>query len=169
MAQRNNWLWKYFNKLNKFNIQCNFCDKIYKYGLEMTPIAHLYQSHKVYNKENVLDWINDIHPIWQYFSKVELYTVKCKICSEIWCDVYNKSWLEEHLIQRHSQLIIEIRNKITSTWLPLHFTLNTENCSTNCMHCNYSIRTFYGIDVLKNHLRQTHNIWDYVEELEIVM
>lgn len=158
-TKRNNWLQKYFRKLNSINVQCNICDKICNYGLKMAPIIHLYQSHKIYNEGDVLDWTNDIHPIWQYFSKIELYTAKCEICNEIWYDAYSKLWLEEHLIQRHPQLIVEIRNKITNTWLPLHFTLNTENCCTNCMHCNYSIKTCYGIDVLTDHLKRAHNIY----------
>jgi len=38
-----------------------------------------------------------------------------------------------------------------------HFTFDMDNCNTNCIHCDYSVKIYDGVDVLKNHLNGDHN------------
>jgi len=172
------WLWKYFNKLSKSKIQCNICNEIYSNTNLQLLSAHLYRSHNIINQKSLLKWNNDNHLIWQYFSKKDLFTAECKLCGYLFKSAYNKKNLEIHMIRKHSQLIVAIREEITCTWVSPHFTFDTNDCSTNCIHCDYNIKIFYGVEVLKNHLNNDHytiiyegsgfRIQDFMEKLKII-
>jgi len=149
------WLWKYFSKLNHFSVKCNICNA--SCSLRRASL-HLYLSHNITNQKILLKWNNDDHLIWQHFIKKDLFTAECKLCGCLFTSAYCKKGLEQHMINKHAQLIAAIREEITRTWVSPHFTFNMDDCSTNCIRCNYKIKTFYGVDVLKNHLHNNHYI-----------
>jgi len=150
---QNNWLWKYFNSSNDLSLKCTICNE--SCSRPWAP-AHLYRSHNIIDREVILKWNTDDHLIWQHFSKKDLFIAECKLCGYLLSSAYQKKGLEQHMIRKHSQLITAIREEITRTWVSSHFTFNMNDCNTNCIRCNYKIKTFYGVGVLKNHLNNSH-------------
>jgi len=156
---RNNWLWKYFTKQDRFR-KCNICKAICS---EIFAPAHLYRSHKITDQSVILKWNNDNHLIWQHFSKKDLFIAECKICGRLLKSAYDKRILDAHLRIFHSQEIAAIREEITRTWVSSHFTFD-HKYEINCKHCcDYSFKIYDGVDVLKNHLKENHNIDEYFE------
>jgi len=150
---QNSWLWKYFNRSNNSSVICTICNE--SCSRQWAPV-HLYRSHNIIEQKVILKWNNDDHLIWQHFFKKDLFIAECKFCGYLLSSAYKKEGLEIHIIRMHSQLITAIRKEITRSWVSPHFTFNMDDCSTNCIHCDYNIKTFYGVDVLKNHLNSNH-------------
>jgi len=150
----NNWWSKYFTRVNDKSVKCDMCNKICT--KQYVPI-HLYISHNITDQEVILRWNNDNHSIWQHFFKKDLFTAECKYCGVIIKSAYYKHTLSVHLESFHIQEIAEIREEITRTWASPHFTF-TYSCKTKCNYCNYSVKTYYGVGVLTNHLKKRHNL-----------
>jgi len=149
--------WKnYFTRMNKSEI-CNFCNVIC--SNRYAPV-HLYRYHNIIDQEVIFQWINDNDLIWQHFSKEDLFVAKCKLCGYFFMTAYEKSNLDKHLIKIHKQEIAAIREEITRAWVSPHYTFN-DIYKINCMYCDYSSKIYDGVDVLKNHLKEVHNLDEY--------
>jgi len=155
---QNNWWWKYFTRQNKF-VTCNICNAI---SSRQRAPAHLYRSHNITDQEVILQWNNDNHLIWQHFSKKDLFSAECNFCGILFKSAYDKGSLDAHLRLVHSQEIAAIRENITRTWVSPHFTFDC-NSKIYCKHCDYSVKIYDGVDVLKNHLNEDHDIDEYFE------
>jgi len=150
-----NW-WMYFTKVNQSSVKCDICNTIC--GRVCAPV-HLYRSHNITNQKVILKWNNNNHFIWQYFTKKDLFTAKCKFCGTLFTSAYRKENLDTHMRVVHPQIIAAIEEEITHTWVSPYFTFDN-NCNINCTHCDYSVKIYGGVDVLKNHLNKDHNIYE---------
>jgi len=151
-TQTNNWQ-EYFTRVYRF-LECNICKEIY--SRRHAP-AHLYRFHNIIDQNVMLEWNNDDHLIWQQFFKKDLFSAECKFCGSLLNTAYDKCNLDRHLRLLHSEAIAAIREDITRTWVSPHFTVHN-NCKINCMHCRYSGKIYDGVDVLKNHLKEAHDL-----------
>ena len=155
-----NWMWKYFLKLNNCIVQCNInnCDQTYIIRKKRTNRwiktikKHLYYKHKIWNEQDLLKWENDNNLIWRYFDKVGLYKEKCKFCNNSFFVSYIPV-LRDHLRQCHLQTIrAMIRKEIANTSLSQYFKINEENFSARCKRCNDKMDILYGTDKLVHHI-----------------
>jgi len=139
-------------------MKCNICNEVC--SRSSAPV-HLYKLHNITDQKVISQWNNDNNLIWQYFSKKDLFTAECKFCGSL-LTVHHNSILRKHLkSQFHSAKVAAIREEITRIWVSSHFTFDMDNCNTNCIHCDYSVKISDGVDVLKNHLNENHNIDEY--------
>jgi len=155
-------------RLDSRSVKCNICDAndiVMCCSREYAPV-HLYRTHNMINEEIIFQWNSDNDIIWQYFSKEDLFTAKCKFCRQLLNGAYKKKNLERHLKSVHSQEIAAMQEEITRTWVSPHFTFDLDNCDIKCIHCNYSGKMYYGVDVLKNHLNNSHHIIEGIGETE---
>jgi len=152
-TQTNNWQ-KYFTRVNKKSQKCNICNIICS-----SPVApsHLYRCHNITDRVILLQWNNDNDLIWQHFFKEDLFSAKCKFCDKLLKSAYNKRYLNVHLTVIHSEKVAAIREDITRTWVSPHFTFDRE-CIIYCMYCDYFGKIYDGVGVLKNHLKEVHNL-----------
>jgi len=119
---------------------------------------HLYTYHNIIDQGSIFKWNNDNHLIWQHFTKKDVFNAECKHCGTLFKTAYNKRYLDRHLRAVHSQKIAAIQEEITRTWISPHFTFDLDNCNISCMHCSYSVKIYDGVDVLSNHLNNSHHI-----------
>jgi len=104
-------IWQHVTKVDYSVIKCNRCGREYKNKKSIIHMkVHLFHAHKIYNKEDRISWENN-DLLRQYFSKINLFTVKCKICDNILHNVYNELCLVAHL-KSHPQ--------IAPTWFEYH-------------------------------------------------
>jgi len=150
---RNNWC-DYFTKVNYQSHKCNICSIICSW--QHAPI-HLHRCHKITDQVVLLKWNDDNDLIWQHFFKEDLFSAECKFCGKLLKSAYSKRKLDTHLRAVHSQEVAAIREDITRTWVSPHFTFDHE-CKINCMYCEYSGKIYDGVDVLKNHLKEFHDL-----------
>jgi len=150
----NNWGWKYFTRVNKNSAKCDICNVICS---KYRAAVHLYRSHNITNQEIILQWNNDNHLIWQHFSKKDLFSAECKFCGRLLKSAYEKRCLDAHLRLIHKQEIAAIREEITRTWVSPHFMFD-HKYKINCMYCDYSVKIYDGVSVLKNHLNEDHDL-----------
>jgi len=153
----NNWWLKYFTRVNKHSVKCGICNAICT--KRYVPV-HLYKSHKITDEEVILQWNNDNHIIWQHYIKRDLFSAECKYCGKLFKSAYSKWNLDVHLKLVHRQKVAEIREEITRSWVSPHFTFDYD-CKTNCNYCDYSVKIYDGVDVLKNHLKEDHDLDEY--------
>jgi len=155
---------KYFTRLNRHSVKCNICnaDNIVICCSRKYAPVHLYRTHNIIDEKVILQWNNDNYFIWQYFSKEDKFTAKCKFCSKLLLGAYEKSCLETHLKLIHLQ---EIQEEIKRTWVSAHFTFDLDNCDISCIHCTYCVKIYDGVDVLKNHLKDEHDLDENVVHL----
>jgi len=140
---QNNWE-KYFTRVNH-SLKCNICNAICT--RQCGPV-HLYRSHNITDQKIILQWNNDNHLIWQHYFKKDLFSAECKFCGKLLNSAYYKRNLDIHLKLVHSQEIAAIQEEITRTWVSLHFTFDYDY-KTNCKYCDYSVKIYDGVDVLK--------------------
>jgi len=150
----------YFTRSNSNYVKCNICDadNIVMYCSRRFAPVHLYRSHNITDQKSISQWNSDNDLIWQHFSKEELFTAKCKFCSKLLRGAYDKNFLDKHLRKVHSQEIAAIQEEITRTWVSAHFTFDLDNCYISCIHCIYCVKIYDGVDVLKNHLKEKHDL-----------
>jgi len=151
---QNNWK-NYITRVNNRFAKCNICNET---CARHRSLLHLHKSHNITHKKVILHWNNDNHLIWQHFSKKDLFCAKCKYCGVLLKSAYSKSNLDVHLRLQHKKEIAAIREKITRTWVSSHFTFDLHNCRAKCTHCVYSAKIYDGVGVLKNHLKDDHNL-----------
>ncbi|KYN36408.1 hypothetical protein ALC56_09368 [Trachymyrmex septentrionalis] len=164
------WVWKHVYILDDFTVQCNNCNKSYKYE-KYTSITiikgHLYHMHNIWTEEDRLKWENDNHLLWKYNDKVDLYKSRCKFCNNISLQSYIPL-LKKHIKYCHIQEIRaiireEIANKLS---LSQNFEIHEENFSALCKRCNDKINIFYGIDFLIHHMQSCNKCLRYRNQLE---
>jgi len=154
----------YFTRVNKYSAKCDTCNVICS---RLHAPVHLYRSHNITEQGIISQWNNDNHLIWQHFSKKDLFSAECKFCGKLLKSAYDKRNLGTHLRLAHKQEIAVIREEITRTWVSPHFTFDLYNCKINCMHCEYSGKIYDGVDVLKNHLKEVHDLDEhFVKRIE---
>jgi len=152
-------VWMYFTTVNKNNVQCDICNAI---CIRHHAPIHLYRSHNITDQRIISQW-NDNHLIWQHFSRKDLFSAECKYCGKLLKSAYDKQNLDAHLRVFHKH---EIREEITRTWVSPHFTFD-HKCKINCMYCDYSGKIYDGVDVLKNHLKEVHDLDEhFVKRIE---
>jgi len=151
----NNWWCKYVTRVNRYSVKRDICDAICTKHL--IPV-HLYRFHNITDQEVISQWNNDNDSIWQHFSKKDLFSGECKFCGKLFKTGYNKATLERHLRVIHKREMAAIRKRITRSWVSPHFTFNLYNYYSNCMYCDYSVKIYDGVDVLKNHLIEVHEL-----------
>jgi len=148
--------WDYFSTVkNSDSIRCNICQQIY--SKPFAPV-HLYRSHHKSEQNVILKWNNDDHPIWQHFSKRDLFVAKCNYCDAIFSSAYTKHGLHYHLRAFHQPKIVEIQTEITRTWMSSYSTFDIEKCNIKCNKCTYTCKIYDGVDVLRHHLNSIHNL-----------
>jgi len=158
---QNDWR-KYFTTVNKYK-KCNICGEIC--SRHYAP-AHLYRRHNITDQEIIFQWNNDNDLIWQHFSKEDLFNAKCKLCGNLLKGAYVKGNLELHLTRIHDQEINAIREDIERTWVSPHFMFN-DRYKIKCMYCDYFGNIYDGVDVLKNHLKEVHDLDEhFVKRIE---
>jgi len=150
---QNNWE-NYFTRVNYRTVKCNICNEIFR---RVRGPVHLHRSHKITDQEVMLEWHNDNHLIWQHYIKRDLFSAECKFCGKLFKSAYDKWYLDMHLRSVHSKEMAAIREEITRTWVSTHFTFD-DNCNAICMLCDYFFKIYDGLHVLKNHLKENHNL-----------
>jgi len=158
-----NNLWKHFTRVNNYSVKCDICHVIYT---RTWARAHLYKSHNITDQGMISQWNNHNHIIFQHFSKKDLFRVECKYCGKLLKSAYIKWNLDAHLRLVHKQEIAAIREKITRSWVSPHFTFD-HKYKINCMYCHYFGKIYDGVDVLKNHLKEVHDLDEhFVKRIE---
>jgi len=156
-----NWVWKHVLKLNINNntVRCNInnCFKIFNNPSNSQRLrsvkGHIYHKHRIWTKEDRLEWENDNHLLWKYFDKVDLYTSKCKLCKKVSKQPYIPH-LKIHLQKLHIQEIkAAIYEEIANKSLSQYFEINEENFTARCKCCNAVKNIFYGTDILIHHMQ----------------
>jgi len=106
MATQDNlshWIWQHVTKVDNSIIKCNRCGREYRNEKSTIHMkVHLFHAHQIHNKEDRISWENN-DLLRQYFSKINLLTVKCEICDYILHNVHNASHLVTHL-KSHPQI-----------------------------------------------------------------
>lgn len=135
------------------------CNKTYSLLTRVARLRdHLRTAHNIYNAEK-LDWKDKFNLLWRYFIQ-DIAEVKCIICGEQFLASHHQYPMQEHLKNKHLQVIDQILQEIRSTWLSPYFILNMGNCNINCINCRRDFKIFLGTNGSYSHLLQFHNIQD---------
>ncbi|KAL6256244.1 hypothetical protein P5V15_012360 [Pogonomyrmex californicus] len=155
-------IWTYYNKISNKEIQCKYCNKIYKRSRISLHLKKHLLTHGItfYVMEYLKNRQNNMY-MWQYYTLEENYNAKCIICNKLIRNIENYK-LKSHIIIQHQEEITKIQKTITDVWLSQHFAFDVikrqESHKTRCIHCNLKLDIFKGIDSLANHLEIFHNI-----------
>ncbi|KAL6256245.1 hypothetical protein P5V15_012361 [Pogonomyrmex californicus] len=155
-------IWTYYNKISNEEIQCKYCNKIYKRNRISLHLKKHLLTHGItfYVMEHLKNRQNNTY-MWQYYTLEENCNAKCIICNELIRNIENNK-LKSHIIIQHQEEITKIQKTITDVWLSQHFAFDVikrqESHKTRCIHCNLKLDIFEGIDSLANHLEIFHNI-----------
>jgi len=147
VGKRRNWIWQYCST-SKNKIQCNICLKVYSDKCIRLMKAHLFRAHEIFHDEEK----HHRSLIWQYFTEEGRYTLRCKICNNIYLSGYKVSCLKRHLMNEHSPIIDEILQKFKHLWVSGHFILHTSSYKLQCKICHKMFSIFCeDVPVLTDH------------------
>jgi len=154
-----NWMWKYFLKLNNSILQCNIdsCNQTFTidnnhHKLKISILKrHLYYKHEIWNEEDYLKWVNNNDLIWRYFDKIDLYKEKCKFCGNLFHQAYTP-FIKQHLQIHHQEIRDTVRKEIADKSLSQYFEIDVEKFNAWCKLCNKNMNIFYGTNVLIHHI-----------------